>query len=430
MKAIILLFMIVLITSFGSYAQKNDCDNYKALTSEALIEEVGKMHVKKLRESFRIFETLLKTRETESFLKKADDDFKIFGNSNGNSKNSFVSILNQISFRNICISYIAVDGEKISSIFFSDAENPDDKMVLKISEEYKYLSWDNEKTIIKGSVHLEGDVVTIPLAIIRDWPFIDGEINGVKGRWQFDTGNASAIDLHSKKVVGAIADTIGSGFVGSGQTFEVLEYPLIDKIKVGDIIFDSVPHVKAKNMYYLEDITTTVIGQVGFNFFKGYDMKIDYLRSELTFYKQKKDVENWKDIKNYITSLPYFTRRLDNHPMIKIQHKGIDFLVTFDSGGGKGSVIMEDSHFEKLKNEGDIEDFYDEPSPLYNWYNIKIDERLTINLYGLHKRDYSPAHKPLQITEKNTFTLDHSFLSQYITIWDTKNKVIHVLEKK
>jgi hypothetical protein len=47
----------------------------------------------------------------------------------------------------------------------------------------------------------------------------------------------------------------------------------------------------------------------------------------------------------------------------------------------------------------------------------------------MDKEDSDPAHKPMQITEK-TLTFAHSFLSQYITIWDTRNKVIHVLEKK
>tara|TARA_B110000208_G_scaffold141041_1_gene170191 strand:- start:109 stop:1074 length:966 start_codon:yes stop_codon:yes gene_type:complete len=291
----------------------------------------------------------------------------------------------------------------------------------------------SEDLINNEGVHLEGDRIRIPITIIEDWPFIDGEINGVKGRWMFDTGNGKDISLHTRKLQGVDSKVIGSGFVGSGQTFEVLEYPLIDEMKIGDILYDSVKGVQGNDYVFLEPITSTVLGQIGFDFFKGYDIKIDYLRSELTFYKQKQDIENWKDIKNhknYITSLPYFTRRLENHPMIKVQHQGIEFLVTFDTGGGKGSIIMEDSHFEKFKKSGDIEDFYDEPSPLYSWYNIKIDERLTVDLYGMHKEDYSPAHEPLEITEKNTFTLDHSFLSQYITVWDTKNKVIHVLEKK
>ena len=300
------------------------------------------------------------------------------------------------------------------------------------SDRNNHKTQKSEDLINKENINLEGDLVKMPITMIEDWPFIDGEINGVKGRWMFDTGNGDDISPHSRKLLEVESNKVGSGFVSSGQTFEVLEYPLIEEIKVGDITFSSIKNLRGNDYSFLEPITSTVIGQIGFNFFKGYDMKIDYLRSEVTFYKQKQ-IENWKDIKNYknyITSLPYFTRRLDNHPMIKIQHQGIEFLVTFDTGGGKGSVMMEDSHFEKLKNEGDIEDFYDEPSPLYSWHNIKIDEHLTINLYGLYKKTSDPADKPLEITEKNTLTLDHSFLSQYITIWDTKNKVIHVLEKK
>ena len=282
-------------------------------------------------------------------------------------------------------------------------------------------------------IYLEGDIVKIPVDLINDWPFIDGEINGVKGRWMFDTGNSKAFSVHSKKVIGVESKVVGSGFVASGQKYEVLEYPLIEQVKVGTNEYKALTNIKGNNFDFLEQISHTVIGQIGFDFFRGYDMKIDYLRNELTFYKQKQNTENWKDIKkhkNYITSLPYFTRKLDNHPMIKIKNKGTDLLVTFDTAGGKGTFIIEDSYFEKLKKEGDIENFNEEPGSLYNWSNIKIDDHLTVNLYGMEKEDSSPAHKPLEITEKNTLTLDHAFLSEYITLWDTKNKVIHVLEKK
>ena len=295
------------------------------------------------------------------------------------------------------------------------------------------LAQNNIKSVSTENPYLKGDTIKIPLVLIRDWPFIEGEINGVKGLWMFDTGKSDAISLHSKKVQGVTSAPAGSGFVASGQKFNVIEYSEINQIKIGETEYKALKKIKGNNYDFLEEITPMVIGQIGFKFFEGYDMKMDYLRSELTFYKQKENSENWKDIrksKKYITSIPYFTRRLDNHPMIKLRHKGIDLLATVDSGGGKGSFTIEDSNFERLKNEGDMESFYDEPSPFFNWYNLKINEELTLNLYGMEKEDSSPAHKPLQITEKNTFTLDHSFLSQYITIWDTKNKIIHVLEKR
>ncbi|PBJ08004.1 hypothetical protein [Flavobacterium sp. ACN6] len=426
MKTINFLFIIVLAVSFTSSAQEISCNNQMEFTSESLLSSVGMTHVKKLKESFMIFEDLIKNKHPDLFLKNTDKDFKAFGSPMDKST------VEHISYSKICIDSINTADKGISSIFFSEAGKPANKMVLRINQKFKYLSWDNSKPVLKND-YLKADIVKIPLAILIDWPFINGEINGVKGRWMFDTGNSGTLALHSKKVSGVESKVTGSGFVGSGQKFEVLEYPLINQIKVGGNTYSSLKKVRGNNYDFLEQITTEVIGQVGFNFFRAYDMKVDYLRCELTFYKQKVHVDNWKDIrkhKNYITSLPYFTRSLDSHPMIKIKYHGIDFLVVFDSGGGKGTFTIEDQQFEKLKNERAVEDFYDQPGMLYNWNNIKVDDHLTINLYGLDKEDNSPAHKPLQITEKNTLTFAHSFLSQYITIWDTKNKVIHVLAKK
>lgn len=419
-----------MINIFNIYAQENcDINNYKHFSNKELVAKVGKKHLKRLKESFTIFEDLLKAKKTELFLEKADDDFRVFNN----DITSLIPILNQLDIKTICIDTIEVDAFNRSTIFFKDTNYPDDKMFLEISETFKYLSWNNAGIQINGSIHLEGDIVKIPIKMIKDWPFIDGEINGVKGHWMFDTGNGDKIQLHSRKIKNLESKKIGSGFVGSGQTFDVIQYPLIEKIKIGNFTFKSIKNITGNDYVFLEPITPTVLGQIGFDFFKGYDMKIDYLRSELTFYKQKEGIENWKDIKNhkdFITSLPYFTRALDNHPMIKVQHEGVEFLVTFDTGGGKGTFTMEDSVFKKIKNSGNLENFYETSSPFYNWYNIKINEHLTVDLYGLRKQEDSPSHKPLQINEKNTFSLDHSFLSQYITIWDTKNKVIHVLKKK
>jgi hypothetical protein len=80
-------------------------------------------------------------------------------------------------------------------------------------------------------IYLEGDMVKIPVDLINDWPFINGEINGVKGCWMFDTGNSKAFSVHSKKVIGVESKVLGSGFVASGQKYEVLEYPLIEQVQ-------------------------------------------------------------------------------------------------------------------------------------------------------------------------------------------------------
>lgn len=291
----------------------------------------------------------------------------------------------------------------------------------------------NAQTNDSNKIELEGDTVKIPFIIIGNWIFIDGEVNEIKGRWMFDTGNNKVISLNSDKLKDITSNETGSGYVGSGQAFKTVQYKTINNIKIGNLQYFSLPDLNGENQNFLYPITTEIIGMIGFGFFKGYDLKIDYLRSELTFFKQK-DSNLWKDIKNkkgYITSVSYFTKKQENIPMINITYKGVNYLATFDTGGGNGWFTIEDSNFKKLKTSGDISYSHeDSVPPIFTWHNININKKLKFDLFGLYKMDENAAFKPLGITEKNVFSLDYSFLSKYITIWDTKNKQIHIFENK
>lgn len=281
-------------------------------------------------------------------------------------------------------------------------------------------------------IKLEGDTIKISFITIGDWIFIDGEINNTKGRWMFDTGKEKAISLNADKLKNLNPNEIGTGFVGSGQTFKTFQYQLINTLKIDDFQYDSIPNLTGDNLDFLYPITSEVIGMIGFGFFKGYDLKIDYLRNELTFYRQQ-DSKQWDKIKKnkeYITTLNYFTKKQENVPMINIDYKGTTFLATFDTGGGKGTFTIEESTFKKLNADQDISYSYNASIPLFTWHNLKINKKLKFDLFGLLKMDESPAFKPLGITEKNVISLDYSFLSKHITIWDTKNKQIHVFENK
>ncbi len=280
-------------------------------------------------------------------------------------------------------------------------------------------------------VHLDGEKVVIPFTLIKEWIFIDGEINGTAGRWMFDTGAAKSVSMNSLKVDQDDGKVIRTGFVGSGQTFEVLEYPVVNQIKVGDHLFENVESVTGNSMDFMYGITTEILGLVGFDFFEGYDFKIDYTRRQLTFYKQSEN-SNWEHLRKeeqYVDSIEYFTRNLENIPMFEFQNNGIKYLGAFDTGGGRGSFEITDENFDKLQSNGTIEDFYETPSPLFSFVNFEITENLSLDLSGLVKLENSPAHKPLGSTEKNTMAFAYSFLSQFITLWDTKNKVIYLLEK-
>lgn len=290
---------------------------------------------------------------------------------------------------------------------------------------------DDQAGPIEGRVYLVGDEVTMPFALIDDWIFIHGEINGTKGRWMFDTGSEQAVALNVKHVNQDNGVVIGTGFVGSGQSFDVLNYPVVDRIGIGDLLFVGVSSVTGNEMGFMEPITTDILGLVGFAFFDGYDLKIDYLRRQLSFYRQTEG-SHWQHLEEderFVESIEYFTRNLENLPMFKFQASGVEFLGVLDTGGGRGSFEMVDGDFERLRSNGTIRDFYEGPSPLYVFDGLEVSERLSLDLFGLYRFDDPPGFKePLGIVEENHMHFAYSFLSQFVSFWDTKNKVIYLLK--
>jgi hypothetical protein len=51
------------------------------------------------------------------------------------------------------------------------------------------------------------------------------------------------------------------------KKYEVLEYALIEQVKVGTNEYKALTNIKGNNFDFLEQISTTVIGQIGFVFF-------------------------------------------------------------------------------------------------------------------------------------------------------------------
>lgn len=44
------------------------------------------------------------------------------------------------------------------------------------------------------------DIVVFPITLINAFPFISGEVNGIKGKFMFDTGNQNALDINDNMV--------------------------------------------------------------------------------------------------------------------------------------------------------------------------------------------------------------------------------------
>ncbi|MBE9586232.1 hypothetical protein IM792_17390 [Mucilaginibacter sp. JRF] len=291
-----------------------------------------------------------------------------------------------------------------------------------------------KETPVLNQFQLTGDIVSFPLVIVNAFPFISGEINGVKGKLMFDTGNRNALEINNN-IVPLLGQTdAGRGQVGSGQNFKMYNNDTIKDVKlVNGLHFQKLRKIPSANLDFLQNnITPDCIGYIGHDFFKGYLLKLDYTKRKLTFYKNSPQRESLKDFlagEKVVAILNFEIRNLPNHPIIKVKANGIDILASFDTGA-YGGIELTSKDSQKLKEKKYFIDYgkdgYDEELFILN--NVKINDQLTTNFVGIYKHgDISHVRKALGITEGNYLTIAYRFLASYKTVWDYENKKIYVL---
>jgi len=100
---------------------------------------------------------------------------------------------------------------------------------------------------------LHGDTVEFQITLVNAFPFISGEVNGVKGKFMFDTGNMFPIDINDKLVKLPNKKTTGNGVVGSGQSFVVHTNDTIAEVKFANgLVCKNTVHVKSANYNFLK----------------------------------------------------------------------------------------------------------------------------------------------------------------------------------
>jgi hypothetical protein len=80
----------------------------------------------------------------------------------------------------------------------------------------------------------------------------------------------------------------------------------------------------------LEGITPDFLGWVGYYFWEGYALKLDYRRSRVTLYKGPPEL--YLSAEKVIAELPFEIRKLPNHPVMHIRIGGLDIIAAFDTG--------------------------------------------------------------------------------------------------
>ncbi|WP_316776859.1 hypothetical protein [Pedobacter antarcticus] len=292
--------------------------------------------------------------------------------------------------------------------------------------------------IFENTPVLHGDSIVFPITLINAFPFISGEVNGVKGKFMFDTGNRSAIDLNDNLVRLPEKKTSGKGIVGSGQSFVVNINDTIAEIKFNNgYTYRNLLKIKSANYDFLQNrITPDCIGYIGYDFFKGYLVKLDYLRRKIIFYKNTEQRKSSKDFlkgEKVLSIIDFEIRKLPNHPLVNVRIGNVEILGAFDTGQ-YGSLQVQDDAKKRLISQSLIipagKDGYE--NDLLTINNIIIGGKFKTQLKGVMSdtfEDTEPERRALRIAEPHLMNFGYRFLDQYKTVWDYEGQKIYILEK-
>lgn len=293
-----------------------------------------------------------------------------------------------------------------------------------------------EKSSIQNEFHITADSISFPLTIVNAFPFISGEVNGIMGKFMFDTGHRDALKINNNMVPLSSQKAVSDGFVASGQKFKVHTNDTIKEIRlVNGLHFQNLTQIESANLDFLQNaITPDCIGYIGFDFFKGYLFKLDYTKRKLTFYKNTPAREASKDFLNtekVLAVLDFEIRRLPNIPMLKVKVNNIEMLGLFDTGGSYGLLEFTDKDTENLTERNLLKDYGKDGygDDLFILNNVQLNTQFTTDFIGIHKiEETSPFKKAIGVTEDNILILGYRFLAKFKTVWDYENKKIYILE--
>jgi hypothetical protein len=274
-----------------------------------------------------------------------------------------------------------------------------------------------------SEARLAGTTVTLPVVMVREFPFVEGEIAGIKGKFMLDTGMQDALVINDHRVPLVGGTRIGTGFFGSGQTFDIRLHEAVEDIRIGVIRLPRATRLRSQDARMLERITPDFLGWVGYNFFKDYALKMDYRRSRAIFYAE--GPRRYLRGEKVVAVLPFQTRKLPNHPLLQARIGGVDAIVSLDTGMN-GALMISSAEKTRLLADGHLKPAT-EPET-YDLIGVRLAERIDIDLRALEVEEGpSPSAKSIGITEDTELQLGYAFLRQYKTVWDFRQKQLYLL---
>lgn len=273
---------------------------------------------------------------------------------------------------------------------------------------------------------LTGDSVIIPFTMVREFPFVQGQVAGVPGKFLLDTGARDALALNHHRIPMEGGISVGTGKFGSGQTYDVLLHARSGAVEAGPVKFSSVTNVTSQDASQLERITPDFLGWIGYYAWSGYALKMDYKAGIATFYKG--GPTQFLRGETVLAAIPYEARKLDNNPIFLTKVGGVSFETVLDTGQ-YGRVFTDATTQSELERGGWLRRSAADPDG-FDVKGIQFPGGVDVSLTNMEvDHDGFPAAQPLGMESANILSLGYAFLQQYKTVWDFPHRTIYLLRR-
>ncbi|MGB9989357.1 hypothetical protein [Pseudoduganella rhizocola] len=269
---------------------------------------------------------------------------------------------------------------------------------------------------------LRAEIVTLPFVMVREYPFVEGSVEGVRGKWMLDTGLEIALAINDHRVPLDTTST-GDGQFGSGQKFAIRRAPVVRQVHVGGLDFPQVTTVQTQDATQLERITPDFLGWIGFNLWNPSTLKMDYRQQKATFYRSASaDALAGEEL---VAALPFGLRKLPHIPVMAGRVGDLPVAAAFDTGA-YGMLCIDQQSMDRLLASGVLK-----PSGKdgrYDLSGLRIGATAMPDLKEIFVLTSGfPAAVPTGLTDPAVLVLGYAFLRQFKTVWDYREQKLYLL---
>jgi hypothetical protein len=260
---------------------------------------------------------------------------------------------------------------------------------------------------------LASEPIVLPFMNIGGYIMINGSVDGIRGKFMFDSGTPFEFFFNNNKVNLVSDEFVSSGQAGSGQPITVFKQ---QKSVLVDLFYNAIRQecneVMHTDFYFIQKgISSDFIGMIGGGSRKIFS--IDYKLNEVVIY------DSLPIIGDEYIKLTVINSHL---PEVSLEVNGVGISGYFDTGN-LGSLMLTKETELILRNAGYLN------VTKSSWFNGEPVNLNIASIYNIkyHETDLGEVEQLIfKSGDTNRLGLGYSFLKAKKSIWDLENSTIYI----